>query len=317
MFASRGFRLSAVLASLVMVFSLMAVDTAEARRFGSFGSRGMFTTQSVPRTPTSPTITSPVQKSMTGAATASTLGASSAYRARPSFWGGFGGGLLGGFLFSGLFGMMFGYGFGGFGGVLALLIQIGLVFFVVRLLFGRRPAMAGGPSPYSGGPSPRDWQSSGNSGTRSSAPRSRASARAGTRDQLGLTDRDLGVFEERLAGLQDAYAREDYDALRQITTPEVMGYLAEELGSNASKGLRNEVYDVRLINGDIAQAWREGSTEYATVAMLYESRDVTRERATGRIVSGEDRPTQATEIWTFVRTNGGKWLVSAIQEAGK
>ncbi|HWA18506.1 MAG TPA: TIM44-like domain-containing protein [Devosia sp.] len=316
MFASRGFRLSAVLASLVMVFSLMAVDTAEARRFGSFGSRGMFTSQSIPRTPTSPAITSPVQKSMTGATTASTMGTTAAYRARPSFWGGFGGGLLGGFLFSGLFGMMFGYGFGGFGGVLALLIQVFVLFLILRALFGRRTVTAGGPSPYMGGPSPRDWQPSGG-GTHNSAPRSRASDRAGSRDRLGLTDRDLGVFEERLAGLQDAYAREDYDALRQITTPEVMGYLAEELGTNASKGLRNEVYDVRLINGDIAQAWREGNTEYATVAMLYESRDITRERATGKIVSGEDRPTQTTEIWTFVRTNGGKWLVSAIQEAGK
>ena len=45
------------------------------------------------------------------------------------------------------------------------------------------------------------------------------------------------------------------------------------------------------------------------------SRDVMRERATGALVSGDDSVTPATEIWTFVRHDGGQWLVSAIQEA--
>ncbi|MEO6395473.1 MAG: TIM44-like domain-containing protein [Devosia sp.] len=308
MFSSRGFRLSALLATLVMAFSLVAVDTAEARRGGSFGSRGMRTFQSVPATPTSPGVTAPVQRSMTNPTTASRASTATAPMARPTLFGGFGGALLGGLLFSGLFGMLFGFGFGGFGGFLSLLVQVLVVFFIVRWLFRRQPAMAGGPSAarYE---APPDWRASA-----SAAPRARASQRAGRRDELGLSDRDLTTFEQRLAGLQDAYSREDYEALRKITTPEMMGYLAEELGQNASKGLRNEVYDVRLINGDIAEAWREGSAEFATVTMLYESRDITRERASGRIVTGEDGLTQTTEIWTFVRRNGGPWLVSAIQE---
>lgn len=115
--------------------------------------------------------------------------------------------------------------------------------------------------------------------------------------------------------MQDAYSREDYAALRSITTPEVMGYLAEELGENATKGLRNEVFDVNLLAGDVAEAWREDGTDYASVAMRYESRDVTRNRGTGEIVSGDDRITETTEIWTFQRQNGGRWLISAIQDA--
>ena len=317
MFASRGFRISALVATLVMAFSLMAVDTAEARRGGSFGSRGMFTGQSVPRTPTSP-MTAPVQKSMTQGTAASTAATAAAYRARPSFWGGFGGGLLGGFLFSGLFGMMFGYGFGGFGGILALLVQVAIVWFILSLVFRRRPAIAGGgPSPYSGYSGGSGSSQDRGARSTSTGPRSRASERAGSRDQIGLSDRDLGAFEQRLAQLQDAFSREDFDGLREIATPEVMSYLSEELAANARKGLRNEVYDVRLLSGDIAQAWREGNTDYATVAMRYESRDVTREVVSGRIVTGEDRPTETVEVWTFVRTNGGPWIVSAIQEAGR
>ena len=144
--------------------------------------------------------------------------------------------------------------------------------------------------------------------------RSGASQRAGRHDEIGITDADLGTFQQLLVELQDAYSREDYAALRRISTPEVMGYLAEELGENASKGLRNEVYDVNLLAGDIAEAWNEGGTQYASVAMRYESRDITRARGTGEIVAGEDRITETTEIWTFQRQNRGPWVVSAIQE---
>jgi predicted lipid-binding transport protein (Tim44 family) len=104
--------------------------------------------------------------------------------------------------------------------------------------------------------------------------------------------------------------------LRARTTPEVMSYFAEELSQNATRGLRNEVSDVRLLQGDLAEAWREGERDYATVAMRYESRDVMRERESGRIVSGEpERPSETTEIWTFTRAPGEPWKLAAIQEA--
>ena len=74
MFASKGFRFSALLATLIMAFSLVAVDTAEARRGGSFGSRGMFTQRSVPATQVSPKTTAPVQNTMTNSTTRNTVG---------------------------------------------------------------------------------------------------------------------------------------------------------------------------------------------------------------------------------------------------
>ncbi len=320
MFASKGFRLTALFATLLMAFSLVAVDTAEARRGGSFGSRGARTTFSVPATPASPKVTTPVQRTMTdGTTTRSTTGAATAATARPSLFGGFGGALLGGFLFSGLFGMMFGYGFGGFGGMLALLFQLVLVALVIGFFMRRRqqqPAMAGNANPnacrYE---APNQPNYGGNAGRANAQPQSAASARAGRRDEVGISDADLSVFQQRLTAMQDAYSREDYASLRKITSPEVMGYLAEELGENATKGVRNEVFDVNLLEGDVSEAWREGAADYATVAMRYESRDVTRNRSTGEIVAGDDRVTETTEIWTFVRRNGGDWLIAAIQEA--
>ncbi len=315
MFASRGFRLSALFVVLLSMFSIVAVDTAEARRGGSFGSRGTRTYQTVPATPTSPGITAPVQRSTTAAPT-NRGGIASTTAAQRAGWfgGGIGGWMLGGLLFSGLFGMMFGAGFGGFGGFLSLLFQIVIIAMVLRWLFGRRrqPAMAGGgnASPYT---ARQDWQPGGGS----AQPRpdaSAASQRAGRRDEVGIGNRDLDQFERGLVDLQNAYAREDYEALRHMTTNEMMGYLSQELGENASKGVRNEVYDVKLLSGDIAEAWREGSDQYATVALKYESRDITRDRSTGQIVAGDDRVTTTTELWTFVRRGAGQWLVSAIQE---
>lgn len=321
MFRSRWFRLSALFAVLLTAFSLMAVGTAEARFGGSFGSRGFRTYQSVPATPTVPYTTGPVQRSM-GTTTAPGYGYNGyGYGYRPSLFGGLGGWLLGGLLFSGLFGMIFGGGFGGFGGIFSLLVQLAIVFFVGRWLFrrfapGGGPGLRGGFSPFGySGPGPGPQPGAGFGGFGGFGNPSGPAPRSGSRDEIGISNADLNIFEQRLTQLQDAYAREDYDALRRIATPEVVGYLNEELAQAAAKGLRNEVFDVKLLSGDIAEAWREGTDEYATAALRYESRDIMRERATGKLVSGEDRVVERREVWTFVRHNRGEWLISAIQGA--
>jgi len=302
MFASGTIRFVAVLLSLVTAFALVTVDTAEARRGGSFGSRGVKTFQSVPATKTSPNVTAPVNNTMTAPTSASRVGAPAATASR----GLFGGGLMQGLFFGGLFGLFLGTGFGGMGGLLSLLFQVLLIGGLVWLLFGRRRlATAGGPAT---GGAPFGASSTPFSGS----PKRQASA--ATRP-LEVTTPDLDLFEARLYALQDAYSREDYAALRAITTPEMMGYLSEELGATASRGERNEVFDVKMLGGSVAEAWREEGRDYASVALRYESRDLTRERATGRIVSGSEEISETTEIWTFVRERGGEWKLSAIQEA--
>ncbi len=40
-----------------------------------------------------------------------------------------------------------------------------------------------------------------------------------------------------------------------------------------------------------------------------------RERESGKIVEGSEAPQEATELWTFLRSRGGDWILSAIQEA--
>jgi predicted lipid-binding transport protein (Tim44 family) len=102
--------------------------------------------------------------------------------------------------------------------------------------------------------------------------------------------------------------------MRSKVTPEVLSYFSEELADNASRGLVNKISNVKLEQGDLSEAWREGSTEYATVGMRFSLVDQLVERASGRVVGGTGQPEEATELWTFMRARGGNWLLSAIQQ---
>nr|QQZ51268.1 TIM44-like domain-containing protein [Phenylobacterium glaciei] len=134
--------------------------------------------------------------------------------------------------------------------------------------------------------------------------------------EIGVTQADRDRFEELLSEVQSAFGREDYAALRERTTPEIMSYLSEELSQNATQGRRNEVSDVRLLQADVAEAWREDDTDYATAALRYSSIDVMRDRTSNAVLEGDaGKATETTEHWTFTRPRGGAWKLSAIQEA--
>jgi predicted lipid-binding transport protein (Tim44 family) len=74
----------------------------------------------------------------------------------------------------------------------------------------------------------------------------------------------------------------------------------------------NRVSDTKLLQGDLAEAWREGGSEYATVAMRFSINDTMVDRASGRVVEGG--PQEVSELWTFRRANGSPWILSAIQQ---
>jgi predicted lipid-binding transport protein (Tim44 family) len=139
-----------------------------------------------------------------------------------------------------------------------------------------------------------------------------SSARASGTDEVGLKPDDFNAFERLLGEVQTAYSGEDLGGLRSLATPEMVSYFSEELSANASNGVVNRVSDVKLLQGDLAEAWREGDVEYATVAMRFSLNDTTVDRESGRVLEGG--PDEATEIWTFMRRRGGHWLVSAIQQ---
>ena len=291
---------------LAVVLALgMLAGTADARVGGGFsmGSRGARTFSPPPMTRTAPNV-APLNRSVTQPA-------QPGFNRSPTTSGFFGrglfGGLLGGFFGAGLLGLLFGYGFfggmGGFASVLGLILQVGLVFLIGRLLWTmwqrRQPAYA------AGGPMLRDAGGPGFGGYSAGMP--------GGRVDIAKTDYD--AFERLLGEIQTAYSNEDIGALRSRVTPEMLSYFSEQLSQNASRGAVNQVTGVRLLQGDLAEAWYEGSAEYATVAMRFALIDRTVDRTSGRLVDGSESPQEVTEVWTFMRVSGGQWVLSAIQQA--
>ena len=133
---------------------------------------------------------------------------------------------------------------------------------------------------------------------------------------LAIAEGDYNAFEALLADVQSAYSAGNLAKMRELVTPEMVGYFSEELSANASRGVENKVEAVKLEQGDLSEAWSEAGIDYATVAMRFSMIDVTRRLADGTIVEGNDHVrTEATEIWTFLRSRGGKWILSAIQQS--
>jgi predicted lipid-binding transport protein (Tim44 family) len=261
---------------------LMAVSAADARVGGgrSYGSRGSHTYSAPPVTRTAPNAARPFDRTMTQPSRPNAgAPAGGGFFNRPGM--GMLGGLAAGFLGAGLFGMLFGHGlFGGLGGlssILGLLLQIGLIVLAVRFAMSwwqRRNA------PAYAGPTP--------------GPGAQVNPRSGFGFGSG--------------------SNEDVNTLHTLATPEMVSYFTEDLRENDARGVVNKVSNVKLLQGDLAEAWREGDTDYATVAMRYSLVDKTVERTSGRLVEGSEQPQEVTDVWTFVRPRGGKWELSAIQQ---
>ena len=220
--------------------------------------------------------------------------------------------------------MLLGYGLGGglgsLGSFLGLLLQVGLIMVVAALIVrwwtNRQrpaPAYAGMPQQIHRDPNP-NYRGVDLGGAVPGAARPGATT-PGMQGDVHLEKEDFDTFERQLGEVQTAYSNEDLGKLRGLVTPEMLSYFAEELAANTSRGVVNHVSDVKLLQGDLAEAWREGNVEYATVAMTFSLVDRTVDRATGRLVEGNDAPIEVTELLTFMRAPGGSWLLSAIQQA--
>ena len=297
--------------------TVLAISAADARVGGGFssGSRGSRTFAAPPSTSTAPGSAQPFNRTFTQPGSSSIGSSGGGLFNRPGgFFGGRGGllgGLAAGFLGAGLFGMLFGgglfSGIGGFSSILGLILQIGLIILVVRLAMSwwqRRqtpqPAYAGAGTP-SGSASTFGSGMGFGLGSGSSAP-------------LEIQPADYEAFEKLLGDIQAAWSNEDIGRLRTLASPEMVSYFERDLEQNRARNRINKVSGTKLLQGDLAEAWREGDTDFASVAMRFSLIDKTLDRSSGQLVEGSEQPTEITEVWTFLRPRGGNWELSAIQQ---
>jgi predicted lipid-binding transport protein (Tim44 family) len=289
-----------------------ATSQADARAGGgvSSGSRGARTFSAPPTTSTAPTAAQPFNRTAAQPGSPG-LGtpAGGGFFNRPGM--GMFGGLAAGFLGAGLLGMLFGGslfgGIGGFSSIIGLLLQVGLIVLVARLIMSwwhRRQEMS---AAYAGGPSPLGAQSTHASGMTGFGLGSGSAP-------VEILPADYEAFERLLGEIQEAWSNEDIARLRTLQTPEMVSYSSRDLEQNKANNDINKVSGTKLLQGDLSEAWREGDTDYASVAMRYSVVDKTLDRNTGRLIEGSDQPTEVTEVWTFTRPRGGNWILSAIQQ---
>lgn len=323
-------RKSGLLKAMAVALSLalptvLAVSAADARIGGgsSSGSRGTRTFSAPPPTATAPGSASQFNRTMSQPGQP---GMNTAAPARGGLFGGRFGGMLGGlaagFLGAGLFGMLFGgglfSGLGGFASIIGLILQVLLVVLVVRFAMSwwqrrNQPAYAAGPAP--GSNDSQQSLRSGLSGLGGGLGGGFGGFGGGSNQPpLQIQPADYEAFERLLGEIQSAWSNEDVGRLRLLSTPEMASYFERDLEQNQARGVVNKVTGVKLLQGDLAESWREDGADYATVAMRFTLADKTIERASGRVVDGSDQPQEVTEIWTFLRHPGADWQVSAIQQ---
>ena len=307
----RSSRLIAALAVLVLALTPSLAD-ARAGSGVSSGSRGTRTYSAPPSTSTAPSTVQPMQRTITPQAPAPSQSPGFASpQPQLSPRGGFMSGIAGGLIGAGIGSMLFGggggffHGVSGFGGILGFIIQMALIFFIgrwlIRLFMNRRPAMAGGPAMF-------------NPGANQAPPRPTGGGGGPVAPRVDITPTDFQAFEKLLQSVQAAWTQHDLSTLRMVATPEMVSYFGEQLAEQTSRNERNAVTDVKLEQGDLSEAWAEDGREYATVAMRFSMLDSTRD-STGRVTAGSvDQRSMATEIWTFLRAPGGRWVLSAIQQ---
>lgn len=301
-------------AFLLAALIVLAPTLADARAGGSYRSGGSssFTSQG---SRGSRTYDQPMQRSITPQTPGTTASPGGyGYGTAHPFWTGLAGGFFGSWIGSMLFphwGMGYGWGFGGiFFPLFSWLVIIGLFWLGFRALH-RRFAPAGGLAyePMGFG---------GMGGFQQPAP---AYGGGGSRGApLPVVEADYQAFEQILKSVQSAWSDGNLAELRRSVTPEMLSYFAEQLAENESQGVVNRVEQVELVRGDLREAWDEGRMQYATCALRWRALDYTvrsdrRPNDPGYVVAGDpQQPTEAGETWTFVRSPGGHWLLSAIQQ---
>lgn len=272
--------------------------------YGSYGSRGSRTYHY--------NGAGPIERSTTPFATRNAAprgpATAGAFGHHP-FLSGIAGGLFGAWLGHMLFGG-YGYGYGSpLGSLFHLLILGALIWFAFRLFRGFAAGAAGGGSAFGmGGPQGGGVGAGlGRAGPPAEAPR--------------LSQADEAEFAALLTGVEEAWSRGDLEALRRLVTPEMLGYFAEALANNRSRGVENRVEQVHPLDLDIRESWSESGFDYVTAALTWSARDYTlriapRPGEGDVVVEGDPQAAhEATEIWTMLRAQGGgRWLLSAVQQ---
>lgn len=113
---------------------------------------------------------------------------------------------------------------------------------------------------------------------------------------------------------------QDLSALRRLVPPEMLSYFSPALSGNTSQEVENRVEDIRVVSAEVQETWMEDTTQYAIASLRWQARDYTVSLTKQQGEPGEssdERLTDRAEVWTFLKSENGKWVLSAIQQVDR
>ena len=304
---------------VLLALSLSAEAWAKAGKGGSLGSRGSRTydrpiERSITPAPApQPGLSQPMYNPNAVRPAAPAAAAAPAMAQQPGFFqrNPIMGGIMGGLIGAGIGSMLFGGNSAMaaatdaapmasmFGTLLQVALIGGLIWMAVRL-FRRRAQPAGGMAEAPA------YQ-------REAMTSSGGASRVAKEFEVDADDQ--AQFGRIIEGVQKAWSDGNPVALRQWVTPDVAGWIGEDLARDQANGVRNMVEDITLLKGDVSETWRENGMDYATAIITFSARDYVVRLADNAVVEGDQHhPVETTEAWTFVRGSGGSWALSAIEQ---
>jgi len=343
---SRSFRSAIAVAAAIVIATAPTMTFAKA---GSTSSGGMSAGSRGSQTYSAPSTTGsqraqPIERSATQPATSPSRNLAGTPAAAPA--AGVGGwaqrnpfmaGIAGGFIGAGIGSLLFGGGHGlgsgsGFAGMLGMLFQVLLFGGLAYLAFRLVKRMMGGSSPATmttpegatfrtAGGQPDDrhgYQAPGGLSGGSVQGGFGFGGGAPALAPIAVADSDLDVFSGILLEVQAAWTAGDVAKLRALATPEMVSYFSEALSDNATRGVANHVENITLLKGDVNESWTEEGRDYVTATLTWSATDYDVKLDQPNVVLKGDKTTtiESTEVWTFMRGKGGRWLLSAIQQVG-
>lgn len=323
-----------------MTFAAAGSKSGSGMSAGSRGSQtytappssGTQRAQPIERSATQPPATSPTRSPTTAGAPAPAAAGVGGWAQRNPMLAGIAGGFIGAGIGSLLFGGGHGLGGGGgFAGMIGMMLQVLLFGGLAYLAFRLIKRLMGGSAPATlTTPEGATFRTAGGQPDDRYGYQPQGGSNQGGLGQVGfgggapaltpiaVADSDLDVFSGILLEVQAAWTAGDVAKLRALATPEMVSYFSEALSDNATRGVANHVENITLLKGDVNESWTEEGRDYVTATLTWSAADYdVKLDQSNMVVRGDKAKTvETTEVWTFMRGHGGRWLLSAIQQVG-
>ncbi len=192
--------------------------------------------------------------------------------------------LIGGMIFGALLSLLLGHGFNiGMPGLLEILLILGIVYFIFRMISKKKEEPA---------------YSTLNIGA--SNPVEQYSTSTLITEPYINEELILNLAKNAFVDIQRSWSNGDLSSVKNFLTDRMYIYLNSQLQDLKSKGLRNIIEDIKILDTKVVHVEEDGDNKVVVVEIEAEGKDYTID-SNGNVVDGDkNNPVRFKEYWAFV-----------------